>query len=52
MIKPIATRRPPRLLRYQDAAGKELADIIDMLTLNPEERRRVVLMLAEIDARS
>jgi hypothetical protein len=29
-----------------------MADIIDLLTLNPQERRRVVRMLAEIDARS
>ena len=30
------------LLRYRDAAGDELAEIIDTLTMNPEERRKVV----------
>ncbi len=38
------------LLRYRDAAGDELADIIDMLSINPEARRKVVRMLAEVDA--
>ena len=41
-----------QLLRYRDAVGDELADIIDMLTMNPEERRKVVRLLAEIDARA
>ena len=39
-----------RLLRYRDERGDDWADIIDMLTLDPEERRRVVRLLAEIDA--
>ena len=38
------------LLRYRDPAGDELADIIDPLTMYPEARRKVVRMLAEIDA--
>jgi hypothetical protein len=38
------------LLRYRDAAGDELADIIDSLTMYPDARRKVVRMLAEIDA--
>jgi len=38
------------LLRYRDAAGNELADIIDLLTMYPDARRNVVRMPAEIDA--
>ena len=40
------------LLRYQDSAGDELAEIIDTLTMHPDERRKVVRLLAEIEARS
>ena len=40
------------LLRYQDPAGEELADIIDSLTMYQDARRRVVRMQAEIDATS
>ena len=40
-----------QLLRYRDERGDEWADIIDMLTMHPEARRRVVRLLAEIDAR-
>ena len=40
------------LLRYRDAAGDELAEIIDTLTMHPEERRKVVRLLAEIGAGS
>jgi hypothetical protein len=39
-----------RLMRYRDERGDDWADIIDMLTMYPEERRRVVRLLAEIDA--
>ena len=39
-----------QLLRYRDERGDDWADIIDMLTMHPEERRKVVRMLAEIDA--
>ena len=39
-----------RLLRYRDERGDDWADIIDMLTLYPEARRRVARTLAEIDA--
>jgi hypothetical protein len=35
------------LLRYRDERGGDWADIIDMLTMHPEERRPVVLLLAE-----
>jgi hypothetical protein len=38
------------LLRYRDERGDGWADIIDMLTMYPETRRRVVRLLAEIDA--
>jgi len=37
------------LMRYRDERGDDWADIIDMLTMHPEERRRVVRLLAEID---
>ena len=38
-----------QLLRYRDGHGDDWADIIDMLTMHPEERRRVVRFLAGID---
>ena len=40
-----------QLLRYRDGHGDDWADIIDMLTMHPEERRRVARLLAEIDAK-
>ena len=40
-----------RLLRYRDERGDDWADIIDMLTLHPEARQKVVRLLAEIEAR-
>jgi len=39
-----------QLMRYRDERGHDWADIIDMLTMHPEARRRVVRLLAEIDA--
>jgi hypothetical protein len=39
-----------QLLRYRDGHSDDWADIIDMLTMHPEVRRRVVRILAEIDA--
>ena len=39
-----------QLLRYRDAVGDELADIIDMLAMHPDERRKVVRFLGEIGA--
>ena len=41
-----------QLLRYRDSVGDELADFIEMLTTNPEERRMVARLLAEIEAHS
>jgi hypothetical protein len=38
------------LLRYRDHAGSDWADVIDLLTLNPDARRRVVRLLGEMDA--
>jgi len=38
------------LLRYRDGHGDDWADIIDMLTMHPEARRRVARLLGEIDA--
>jgi hypothetical protein len=40
-----------RLMRYRDERGDEWADIIDMLTMHPDARRRVIRVLGEIDAR-
>jgi hypothetical protein len=40
------------LLRYRDERGDDWADIIDMLTLNPEARRQVARFLGELDASS
>jgi hypothetical protein len=37
-------------LRYRDGHGDDWADIIDMLTIHPEERRKVARLLGEIDA--
>jgi hypothetical protein len=38
------------LMRYRDGHGDDWADIIDMPTMHPEERRRVVRLLGEIGA--
>jgi hypothetical protein len=37
-------------MRYRDQNGQEWADIIDLLTIRPEERRDVARHLGEIDA--
>jgi hypothetical protein len=34
-----------QLLRYRDERGDDWADIVDMLTMHPEARRRVVRFL-------
>jgi hypothetical protein len=39
-----------RLMRYRDQNGQDWADVIDFLTMHPDARRRVVRLLAEIDA--
>ena len=41
-----------QLLRYRDERGDEWADVIDMLTMHPEGRRKVVRLLSAIDADS
>jgi hypothetical protein len=41
-----------QLLRYRDGHGDDWADIIDMLTMHPEARRKVARLLGEIDAGS
>jgi hypothetical protein len=38
------------LLRYRDGRGDDWADIIDMLTIHPKARRKVIRVLGEIDA--
>ena len=37
-------------MRYRDERGTDWADIVDMLTMHPQERRRVASLLAEIEA--
>jgi hypothetical protein len=39
-------------LRYGGANGDEWANVIDTLLLHPDTRRKVVRLLAEIDAAS
>jgi hypothetical protein len=39
-----------QLMRYPDENGEGWADIIDFLTMYPDARRRVVRVLAEIEA--
>jgi hypothetical protein len=39
-----------QLLRYRDEPGDDWANIIGMLTMHPEERRRVARLLGEIEA--
>jgi hypothetical protein len=39
-----------QLLRYRDGRADDWADIIDMLTMHPEARRKVARVLGEIDA--
>jgi hypothetical protein len=39
-----------QLLRYRDGHGDDWADIIDMLTLYPDARRRVMRLLGELEA--
>jgi hypothetical protein len=38
------------LMRYRDANGQGWADVIDMLTMYPDARRRVVRVLGELSA--
>ena len=37
-----------KLVRYRDERGDDWADIVDMLTLHPDARRRIARLLAEI----
>jgi len=39
-----------QLMRYRDEQGDDWANIIDMLTMYPEARRKVVRVLLEIEA--
>jgi hypothetical protein len=38
-------------MRYRDENGHRWADIIDVLTMHPDARRKVARLLGEIDAR-
>ena len=40
-----------QLIRYRDENGQRWTNVIDLLTMYPEARRRVVRLLAEVDAR-
>ena len=40
----------PSEFRHSPAAASGWADFIDMLTMHPEARRKVVQLLGEIDA--
>jgi hypothetical protein len=40
-----------RLLRHGTTASSDFADLLDMLTLDPDLRRRVVRQLGELEAR-
>jgi hypothetical protein len=40
------------LLRYREERGDDWADIIDMLTMWPDARRKVVRLLGETQAES
>jgi len=37
-------------MRYRDQSGQGWADIIDLLTMWPDARRRVARLLGEVDA--
>jgi hypothetical protein len=37
-----------QLLRYRDERGDDWADIIDMLTMHPDERRKIVRVLGRL----
>jgi hypothetical protein len=37
-------------MRHRDERSDDWADIIDTLTMHPEERRRVARLLGEIEA--
>ena len=39
-----------QLLRYRDGQGNDWADIIDMLSMYPGERRRVARLLGGVEA--
>jgi hypothetical protein len=38
------------LMDYRDQNGQDWADIMDLLTMYPDARRRVAMLLAEIEA--
>jgi hypothetical protein len=39
-----------QLMHHRDQTGQDWADIIDLLTMYPDARRRVVRLLGEIEA--
>jgi hypothetical protein len=41
-----------QVMPYRDGRGDDWADIIDMLTMHPDARRKVVRLLSEMDADS
>jgi hypothetical protein len=38
------------MMRYRDESGQRRAEIIDLLTMYPDARRRVTRILGEIEA--
>jgi hypothetical protein len=48
--RPIGDAIVSNLMRYRDERGDDWADIIDLLTMHPEQRRRVVQLLGELEA--
>lgn len=38
------------LLRYRDERGDDWADLVDMLTMDPDAHRKVVRVLGELEA--
>jgi hypothetical protein len=49
-LEPTGTRSPRSCSATATGRGDDWADIIDMLTMHPEIRRRAARVLAEIDA--
>jgi hypothetical protein len=47
---PKTTAIASTLMRYRDQSGQGWADIIDLLTMWPDARRRVARLLGEVDA--
>jgi hypothetical protein len=49
-VSPVSEAIASMLMRYRDQNGLGWADIIDLLTMYPDARRRVVRVLGVIEA--